>query len=282
MKVKVVILILICLIAYYFYDNFRFNDGKLHLVFCNVGQGDAIFVRTPSGVDILFDGGPDSSVLNCLSRHMPFFDRDLELVFLSHPHADHYMGLIDVLKRYKVLSFNTEKIKSSTISYKELENQIKNNYVSERFLTEGDIYKISDGVVIKMLWPQKKFIDSINPTADLDKNSISLIEMLSFNKINSLLTADIQSNVIDKIYSDYGNFDIIEISHHGSKTGTDKSTFNSEKPKYVVISVGKGNNYGLPSSYVLSILKEKGINIKRTDQGKDVEFVISNILEIAD
>src|SRR3990170_7268003 len=78
------------------YQYAKFNDGKVHIVFCDVGQGDAIFLRTPKGADILVDGGPNESVLACLSGHMPFWDRDLELVILTHPHADHLNGLISV------------------------------------------------------------------------------------------------------------------------------------------------------------------------------------------
>src|SRR3989337_4197125 len=92
------------------YQNIIYNDKKLHVVICNVGQGDAIFVRTPSGSDILIDGGPDDSVLNCLGKHMPFWDRTLELVMLSHPHTDHFMGLFSVLQNYKVTAFASENL----------------------------------------------------------------------------------------------------------------------------------------------------------------------------
>src|SRR3989344_6568995 len=92
------------------YQNITYNDKKLHVVFCDVGQGDAIFVRTPNGSDILIDGGPDDSVLNCLGKHMPFWDRDLELVILTHPHSDHFTGLFSVLKTYKIEIFATEEL----------------------------------------------------------------------------------------------------------------------------------------------------------------------------
>ena len=67
----------------------NYKDDKLHVVFCDVGQGDAIFIRTPRQADILIDGGPDDKVLECLSRHMPFWDRSLDLVIMTHPDADH-------------------------------------------------------------------------------------------------------------------------------------------------------------------------------------------------
>ena len=76
------------------------DDGKLQIIFCDVGQGDAVLIRTPSGSDMLFDGGPNKKVLSCLSEYLPFWDRDIEMMFLSHPHADHLIGLLDVFDRY--------------------------------------------------------------------------------------------------------------------------------------------------------------------------------------
>src|SRR5437867_4244168 len=87
----------IFLIVFAFYDYSRFSDGKLHITFCNVGQGDGIFIRTPSGKNILIDGGPDKSILSCLAEHMPFWDRTIHLMFLSHPHDDHFAGLYYVI-----------------------------------------------------------------------------------------------------------------------------------------------------------------------------------------
>ena len=84
---------------------FTLPDGRLHLVFCNVGQGDSTYIRTPSNLDMLIDGGPDDKVLSCLGRHMPFYDRTLDVVVLSHPQADHMRGLISVIQRYNVKYF---------------------------------------------------------------------------------------------------------------------------------------------------------------------------------
>src|SRR3989344_3949853 len=82
-------------------------DGRLHLVFCNVGQGDAIFIHFPNGADMLVDGGPDNKVLNCLGRHMPFYDRTINILVLTHPQKDHFGGLITVLDRYAVSNYIT-------------------------------------------------------------------------------------------------------------------------------------------------------------------------------
>src|SRR3990172_8141877 len=87
---------------------FNFNDKKLHIVICNVGQGDAIFITTPVQAQILVDGGPDKAVLDCLSRHMPFWDRSLDAVILTHPDADHITGVVPVIERYSVNTLFTQ------------------------------------------------------------------------------------------------------------------------------------------------------------------------------
>src|SRR3972149_6329793 len=84
---------------------FSLPDGKLHIIFCDVGQGDAAYIRTPNNQDMLIDGGPDDKVLSCLGRHMPFYDRTIDVVVLTHPQKDHLQGLISVVERYTVKYF---------------------------------------------------------------------------------------------------------------------------------------------------------------------------------
>src|SRR5690606_35866914 len=78
------------------------GDGLLHVYFLNIGQGDAALIRTPDQEYMLIDGGPDDTVLRELAAVMPFYERRIDVIVLSHPHADHIDGLIEVLERYKV------------------------------------------------------------------------------------------------------------------------------------------------------------------------------------
>src|SRR5438105_9092865 len=92
------------------YQYIHFHDGKLHIVFCDVGQGDAILIVTPNNKHILVDAGPDRKTIDCLSKHMAFWDRTIDLFILTHPHADHFSGSYYVLDRYIILGFATENI----------------------------------------------------------------------------------------------------------------------------------------------------------------------------
>ncbi|MEA3272697.1 MAG: MBL fold metallo-hydrolase [Patescibacteria group bacterium] len=95
------------------------DRGKLKVVFFDIGQGDAVLIRTPNGDDILIDGGPNSRVVQKLGEYLPFFDKDIELVILTHPHADHLTGLIDVMERYDVEKVLTTDLENPTAFFKE-------------------------------------------------------------------------------------------------------------------------------------------------------------------
>lgn len=271
---------LILLGGIFFYQQTRFNDGKLHVVFCNVGQGDGIFIRTPKGNDILIDAGPNDSILTCLSSHMPFWDHDLELAILSHSHADHITGLITVLKRYSVMSLATFKVENNSNSaYQEILKLLKEQKIKQRFLKPSDKFITDDQVVLKTEWPEKDIsniskIKGITTTASYyNLNELSLIELLSYRNFNLLLTGDAEKEAEEKIAPSLGKIDILKVSHHGSKTGTSEDFLKTIRPKLAVISVGKKNRYGLPSLTVLEIFKKLGIKIMRTDQDGEIEII---------
>ena len=132
---------------------FSQSDGKLHLVICDVGQGDAIFIRTPEGLDVLIDGGPDKKVLDCLARHMSFWDKTLEAVILTHPDADHITGLVDVIKRYYVISFYTQANSGRTQIYKLFESTLAEKKLSARFVMRGDVLGLGEDIELDIISP---------------------------------------------------------------------------------------------------------------------------------
>lgn len=204
----------------------KLSNGKLQVVFCDVGQGDAIYLKTPKGLDILVDGGPDNKVLSCLGRHMPFWDRKIEMVFLTHPHSDHQTGIVAVRQRYQVGEyFDT--------------------------LVAGDKIKTKDGIEINVLWP---FIRTE------DQNNSSLV--LKINTI--LLTGDAALSVIGP-QDGFGGVDIFKVPHHGSKTSLDEAVLKLISPEIAVISVGRDNSFGHPAPETISLLEKYGIKIRRTD-----------------
>jgi len=259
------------------YQNITYNDKKLHVVFCNVGQGDAIFVRTPQGSDILIDAGPDDSVLNCLGKNMPFWNRDLELVILTHPHSDHFIGLFSVLKNYKIKSFVSEELSNKTVGFNSLMGKIKAQKIPARFLLAGDRFILKDKVALEIVGPTKEFLDQTSPGGTIGESSefASLEILIRYGKFSALLTGDSQVMELEEILRFTQNdipLSVLQIPHHGSRFGLTTEILDVLNPKLAVISVGK-NKYGHPTPFILDLLQSKNIKTLRTDQNGEVKVV---------
>lgn len=277
-------ILFICLLGLFLLGGFalyqyvRFNDNSLHVVLCDVGQGDAIFVRTPKGTDILIDGGPDASVLSCLSNHMPFWDRKIEVLALTHPHADHFVGLISVFKRYKVDLFITEKLENKTVGFSEFLQTVQKEGAQIRHVFANDKIRSKDGLVLKVLSPTTEYLARTSPTGVIGESAefASLIMLLSYGQFDVLLTGDSQVAGLEDALGvkPLSSIKVFQVPHHGSKTGLNQDILDKVGPRLAMVSVGK-NKYGHPHKEILEILRNKEIKILRTDLDGEVE-IISN------
>lgn len=255
--------------AVFAYQQARFSDGKLRIVFCDVGQGDAVFIRTPNKQDILIDGGPDNSVLNCLSEHMPFWDKEIELVFATHPDADHITGLVAVFENYKVKSFNTSKKTTDTAIFKRLNSTIAKHYVPVRYIYSGDKFKVGQ-VELLTFWPTAEYVSADNKS--VATNNFSLIQLLSYGDFTALFTGDNIASNLEGVFTEPLSVDVLKVPHHGSKTGLNATLLQELAVNMAVISVGK-NSYGHPTPFILDLLNQFGIKTLRTDRGGEVEII---------
>lgn len=247
------------------YQNITYNDKKLHVVICDVGQGDAIFIRTSSGSDILIDGGPDDSVLNCLGKHMPFWDRTIEIAILTHPDADHVTGFIDVIKRYRLRSFYTSKITTKTAVYAQFLKTLENYKIKQNYIWQGDKFTFKDDLTMETLWPTEAW-------EDLTTNSFSVAELLTYKNFKVLLTGDLDAEQMGEIDNLAGQINFLKIPHHGSRFGLTAEIVDILSPDMAAISVGK-NSYGHPAPSILELLKSANVKTLRTDQNGDIEIV---------
>jgi len=272
----VIFLSFIVLAGMVLFEVLKFNDGKLHVVFCNVGQGDGIFIRTPSGLNIINDGGPDNSILSCISNHMPFWDRTINVMILTHPHADHITGLIPVLQSYTVNHFYTEKLSNNTALFSELEKVLSEKGMKTTYVYAGDSVKTPDNVRLTFVGPSLGFLEQTSPNGSIKENKefASLITNLVYGKFSTLLTGDTQA---DELSQSLGlvrqNLSVLQVPHHGSATGLSSEILEYLKPQLGVISVGKLNRYGHPTPQTLTLLKESATKYFRTDQNGEVEIV---------
>lgn len=254
---------------------FAYPDRNLHLVACDVGQGDAI-LASYGNVQILTDGGPDRRVLDCLSKHIPFWDREIELIVLTHPQKDHYEGLIDVFKRYKVDNFIANRLEASSPDYQVLKREVGGQGTRVTNPTGGTVVRF--GLMhLDIFWPSKNFLDS-ELSSKRDPNDFSIQSILSLGDFDVLLTGDIGHNMADEVLAQFAlsgsrRVEYIKIPHHGSKYGMTPDYLGVIEPKVAVISSGKNNRYGHPHEETLKILREKDIKILRTDEKGDIEVI---------
>lgn len=261
--VFIAVFIVLGLVFLTLYQKFTLDDGKLHLVFCNVGQGDAIFIRTPKGGDLIIDGGPDDQVLNCLGRHMPFWDRQIEMAILTHFQADHLTGLISVVKSYSLMLFASSVSSGETEGAKELKRQIEKKKIETVTIKQGDGFFTKDGVSLQVLWPRRQAGQA---------NDLSVVSLLSYEEFKVLLTGDAGAQISNQI-DNVPSVDILKVPHHGSQTSLDEQFLDKVKPYLAIISVGKNNSYGHPAPETIRILSDKEIKILRTDEDGEIEII---------
>ncbi|MEK7111870.1 MAG: MBL fold metallo-hydrolase [Patescibacteria group bacterium] len=245
---------------------FASQDRNLHLIACDVGQGDAI-LAIYQNIQVLTDGGLGSSVLTCLEKYMPFWDREIELVVLTHPQLDHYGGLIEVLQRYKVGTFLTNNIDPSTPSLEALRNAMG-----------GSGARVVKPAVGTSLRAEMIYLDIVHPPdsyTSTNPNDLSIVSILRFGGFEALLTGDLSPKATQQILEKdlIKDVDYIKIPHHGSKNGLTLELLEASKPEIAVISVGRKNFYGHPHKEVLEMLESYGLRVLRTDELGDVEIV---------
>lgn len=248
------------------------KSQPLEVVFFDVGQGDSIFIETPKGYQILIDGGPSSVVLEKLGNEMPFWDRTIDLVVLTHPEHDHIAGLIEVLKRYEVDYILWTGILRDTGEHEEWERLIKEKDIKVKIAEIGQRI-ITPKVFFEVLHP----FESLEGKEVKNPNNSSIVFRLVFGNNSFLFTGDLYKS-IEKEIVNRGleiEVDVLKVGHHGSKTSSAEEFLEKANPEVAVISSGKDNTYGHPHQEVLETLNKYGITVLRTDTEGDIK-IISN------
>jgi competence protein ComEC len=236
---------------------FSLPDDKLHVISCNVGEGDATLIVNGSN-QVLIDGGPNNKVIDCLSRYVPFWDRTLETIILTHPDHDHMGGLSLVLSRYKVKALVENQVDISKPEYQALEKLVGGDTKRVTKFEEGTHLRV--GLIYLDLFTQETSVT----------NDASIVSELIYGNFKALFTGDATAQVLEKYPLEPVNY--IKVPHHGAKTGLTQVLLELLSPKVAVISVGK-NGYGHPTPEILSLLKENNIQVLRTDEVGNVEVI---------
>ena len=248
-------------------------DDNLHVSFLDVGQGDAILIQQ-GNQEILVDGGPDTQAISVeLGKRLPFWDRTIELVILTHPSSDHVSGLIEVLNRYNVKQVLYPDLDFQSVIYDEWQSLVQEKNIECTFAKAGQQIKLSDEVILEVLNPQTPLLSDTQ--SDIDNNG--LILRISIGKVSFILTADTMWEAELEIITERANLTstVLKVGHHGSRTSTSAEFLAVVNPQVAVISVGKDNTHGHPTDEVLERLIEKvgSENIYLTKDHGTIEFI---------
>jgi len=248
------------------------TDGRLHVVFFDVGQGDAIFIQTPHGHQILIDGGPSPTLLlDRLGRAMPFWDRSLDLVVLTHPDEDHLAGLIPVLERYQVARAMEPALPRETALAEEWERMLGERGVPQVMGQQGMQIALEDGALLEVLHPGPILLQG----TDADDNNNSLALRLVYGRGSFLLTGDLEHEGEEALLrrGQPVRSWVLEVAHHGAGSGTGERFLAAVDPQLAVISVGKDNRFGHPAPELLKRLAQQGVSVLRTDEQGQIELI---------
>lgn len=245
----------------------------LAVSFLDVGQGDAIYIRTPTGSDLLIDGGPTESVLRELRNVMPFFDKKIDVVIATHPDKDHIAGLAYVFDNYTIGRFIGTTHQADTL----FDTTLRTKIAEESLVRQDLAYQ---GMRIILDEQNKIFLDILFPKTTEDTfqetNDSSIVTRLVFNDSEFLFTGDAPVATEEILIRDYAkklDADVLQLGHHGSKTSSSDMFLKTVDPDIAVASAGKDNSYGHPAREVVDRVLKNSIQLMTTKDSGTITFL---------
>jgi len=244
----------------------------LEVVFLDVGQGDAIFIRTPGGQNILLDGGGRPAFQEEIERVgrlvvVPYLEyrrvRELDMVIISHPHEDHYGGLLAVLDKIPARLLVTNKHEVDEASYLRLLDLVAEKEIPHLFLERGDRLSLEDHLWMEVLNPPSLLFTGTGS----DENNNSLVLRLHHRAVSFLLTGDIENEAALWMLAEdlLPPSNVLKVPHHGGYMASFADLLGAVDPQVAVIPVGR-NTFGHPHPHILELLEAREIEYYRSDR----------------
>ncbi|PRR71245.1 ComEC/Rec2 family competence protein [Neomoorella humiferrea] len=243
------------------------GDGReLKVHFIDVGQADSILIQTPAGKAILIDGGNNDDGIKVVNYIKSQAVKELAAVVATHPHEDHIGGLDSVIKEIPVAAVYMPNAVTTTRTFEDFINAVKASGAT-RIRARGGVKMDIPGLSAEFLAPNSNSYDELN--------NYSAVLKIAYGNTAFLFTGDAETVSEEEMLSAGYNLkaDVLKVGHHGSASSTSAAFLKAVAPKYAVISVGKGNDYGHPDPRVLERLQRAGVKIYRTDEHGTVIIV---------
>jgi competence protein ComEC len=242
-----------------FNNSNKVDPNKMLVHFIDVGQGDSILIQV-NNKNLLIDSGPRSDRKK-FNNYLSSLKLDkLDYVIATHPHEDHIGNMADVIKDYNILEFYAPKVQSTTKTFEEMIDALKDKNLKINVIKRGtNSIDLGENTLVTVFSPNK---DSYE-----DLNNYSPIIKIQYGSTSFLFTGDAQKDVEEEILKDNDDIsaDVLKVGHHGSSTSTSKDFLSKVNPSIAVISVGKDNIYNHPNKETLKLLNANNIATYRTD-----------------
>jgi len=238
------------------------RQGELTVAFLDVGQGDSIYIEAPNGNQMLIDGGPDKKVLRALGKVMPFYDRSLDIVAVSHPHKDHIAGLDEVLRRYEVGAAMSSGTEHKTAEYDLWKKTLEAKGVQEIFGRRGMRVHLGGGAELEVLLPNQDVTHE-------EPHDGMLVMQLRYGETAIMLTGDMEAALENYLIAFDGpklKSNLLKVGHHGSRTSSSLAFVGHVSPEYAVIQSGKDDSYGHPHPETVGTFKRLNIPMLLNEQ----------------
>jgi len=255
-----VIVALVALIAVYFFYE---PNKNLRVTFLDIGQGDSALIQTPYSQNILIDGGPGTAILKQLPKFLPFYDKTIDLMILTHPHDDHVGGLVPVIKRYKVKKILYTGVVHAAPDYLAWLEEIRDRNIALTIIDRPQAIILGENLKMEILYPREGLV---NKEVE-NLNNSSIVAKLIYGDNKFLFTGDAEVEIEEELIASSADLsaDVIKIGHHGSDTSNTEEFLQAVNPQIAVIQVGKDNDFGHPSLRVLKRLERIGVEYYRND-----------------